>query len=409
MKVYQKIVAAIFTISLFAFSAYNFLTMKGFITSEIKELEKPETVKEMKYYTASIDSGLSSNMVFGHFWNEAYGAIYSFIGKNEENSFKYVRDKNGFLFTANFWNYPDVEAREYARRVKRIQDKLADRDTKVIFLLCPTQYNEAWSDGYYGIPYQDYNEYGDKLIRWLRYYNIDYIDYKEYYLEENKSEEDIFYKTDHHWTVPAAFEGFTLLVNHLNEKYDEDLDEFYTDINNYNVDEYKDAFIGSQGREAGVAYTGLDDYTMIVPKFETDYDYQFKPTSSADEFQHLSGNILKTLIRKNYYYKDDYYEKDMNNSYLDGIYLYDKIQNKLNKNGIKALFLRDSYASPLATFFSSYCSEMDLVWSARADSKEVEELMNNETYDYVFVAMAVDSVVSGAIPYCASEVETTDE
>lgn len=144
MKVYQKIVAAIFTISLFAFSAYNFLTMKGFITGEIKEIEKPETVKEMKYYTASIDSGLSSNMVFGHFWNEAYGAIYSFIGKNEENSFKYVRDKNGFLFTANFWNYPDVEAREYVRRVKRIQDKLADRDTKVIFLLCPTQYNEAY-------------------------------------------------------------------------------------------------------------------------------------------------------------------------------------------------------------------------------------------------------------------------
>lgn len=39
MKVYQKIVAAIFTISLFAFSAYNFLTMKGFITGEIKELD----------------------------------------------------------------------------------------------------------------------------------------------------------------------------------------------------------------------------------------------------------------------------------------------------------------------------------------------------------------------------------
>jgi hypothetical protein len=400
--------------------------MKGDIVSSIKELDKPKSlqvlseikdtknlkslksisiddISNIKLFTSSIDSGLTSSLVFGHFWNEAYGAIYTAIGKNEENSFKYVRDKDGFLFAGNFWNIPDVSAREYAKRVKRIQDNIADRGTKVVVLLFPTQYNEEWSDGYYGMAYQDYNEYGDEFIRWLRYYGIDYIDYKEYYLDENKSQEEIFYKTDHHWTVPASFEGFKLLVEHLNEKYDANLDEYYTDINNYKIEEYENAFMGSQGRDSGMTYSGLDDYTMILPKFDTRYYYTYR--SSGSEESHLYGDITKTLIRRNYYYKEDYYDKDMNNVYMDGIYSYDLIENDLNKEGLSVLFLRDSYASSLATFFSSYCAKEEMIWSVRSDTREVEKMLNNNTYDYVFVAMAIDSVATGAIPYCATEVE----
>ena len=391
MEIYKKIFAVIFMTVLLGFSAVNMYHAKGGLKYELSQMEKPKTLKDVKQSTLKIDNILATNLLFDHGWNEAYARVYNILGKNEENSFKYVRDKDGMLYQGNFWNTSPIPVKDYAQRIKKLQAAVEYKGTKVVVLLYPTQYNEAWSDGYYGIPYNDYNKIGDELVTYLRYYGIDCIDYKHQYLQEKMTAKEIFYKTDHHWRLEVAFDAFETLVRHLNIKYNAKLDRYYTDIDNYNVETYEDIFMGSQGRDAGLSYVGADDYTFITPKFDTDYEYTFK--SRADEIVTIEGSMEETLVSKKYLERDDIYDRDMWSSYMDGVHLEDHITNKKNEDGLKVLFLRDSYTSPLATFFSSYCSQVDMIWTVQNKPEEIEAMVEGDEYDYIFIGLAIDSYV----------------
>ena len=92
--------------------------------------------------------------------------------------------------------------------------------------------------------------------------------------------------------------------------------------------------------------------------------------------------------------KEDYYDRELYASYLNGIRLYDNIVNNNNPDGLNVLFLRDSFSSPLATFFSSYCNSMELYWTVRNDAETMEAAVENGEYDYIFIGLAVDSIAT---------------
>ena len=396
---YKKIFTILFMATLLGFSAVNMYYASGGLKYELNEIDKPKNLSDVKTYTLSIDNILATNLIFDNSWNEAYAKIYNALGKNEENGFNYVRDKDGKLYQGNFFNTSDLSPKEYALRIKRLEQVAAERGAKVVVLLYPTQYNEKWSNGYYGMPYNDYNAIAEEMVCYFRYYGIEHIDYMQTYLSRDMKVTDIFYRTDHHWRVEVAYDGFCELVNYLNEKFNAKLDTYYTDINNYNVETYEDVFIGSQGRDAGVSYVGLDDYTFITPKFETRYKYTY--TNRGEGEYVCEGSMENTLISKKYLDEDDYYEKDMYSSYLGGIRLKEHIENKMNEDGLKVLFLRDSYSSPLATFFSSYCSEIDLIWASKADAEMMEQAVEENEYDYIFIGLAVDSYIYEDVKFYA--------
>ena len=408
MSVCKKIFTILFIASLFGLSIYNFYDKKDVLLSEVKELERSKKIEDVKKYTFEIDSLLVSNMTGNHFWNEAYGAIYNVFYKNEENTFKYVRDKNGHLFAGDFINVPSYEAKDVARGMRNLMDIAAQKDTKVVAMIFPSQYNEKWSDGYYGMIYQQYNKFNDDLFRWLRYYGVPYIDYKTYFENSGFSESQLFYKTDHHWTVREAFEGFVEMTKYLNNKFDAGLDNYYIDYNNYKVEEYEKAFMGSQGRDAGVAYAGLDDYITIIPKFDTNYEL-YHYTDKMEKVAHATGNITDTLIiRKKYFGYVDYYERDMNNVYLEGVCPYTTIKNLNNEDGLKVLYIRDSYASPIGVFFSSYCAQTDMIWSAKANENYIKNKLDETDYDYIFIAMASDSAATTGYTFFQQEVSDSE-
>ena len=392
MKIHQKVFAVVFMTALLVFSVGNIVVNFKHIKGAILDLERPNKISDTKKYTASIDSLFTENLPFDHGWNEAYAMVYNFLGKNEENSFAYVRDKNGMLYAANFWNTPLATSKDYINRILTMKSKVEDKNTKVVVLLYPTQYNEAWSDGYYGIPYADYNFLSDQLVAYFRYYGIDYIDYRDMFIEQGKTAEEIFYKTDHHWKIESAFDAFVELTNYLNDKYDEKLDPFYTDKSNYEYITYEKYYIGSQGRDAGVSYVGADDFTYVLPKFDNSYTCHF--VDKVDEEIYLTGSMIETMINTDAVEKEDYYDRELYASYLNGIRLYDNIVNNNNPDGLNVLFLRDSFSSPLATFFSSYCNSMELYWTVRNDAETMEAAVENGEYDYIFIGLAVDSIAT---------------
>ncbi len=403
MKRYQTVFSVLFLAGLFSLSALNLYRERRVLKERITAVEVPRTASECKQYTKQLDGILSQTLVGGHRWNELYGTVYKALGKNEENSFKYVRDKDSVLYSGNFYNNSDLSAPGIAGRMRRLQDSLKDQGTKLVVVMYPTKFREDWSRGYYGIPYNNLNAYGDEVLRYLRRYDVDYVDVREIFRNADMKAKDIFYRTDHHWTVPSAFYATGKIIDHLNQKFDANLDPDgkYRDLNNYTVERYAHIYMGSQGRDTGQIYArALDDYTFIYPKFDTNYRYYSRYRGGKERT--VDGNIEKTLIERNYLDVSDPYDREMNNGYLQGIVRYDQIENKLNPNGPTALFIRDSYSSPVATFLSPMFSRIELLWSLHFNPSgkgSIQEMLEKKHFDYVFVALALDNFTNEGTPF----------
>lgn len=419
-KGYQKIYAIIFLLMLFGFSGFNIAYNWDSLVSDTKEsidvdkifsdLKNDYDITSLEESTQTLNTIVNSDFVGGHFWNEFYGATYAVLGKNEENNFSYIKDKDGIEYYANFWNTPDISMKELAQRMRRMQEDLEPEGTKVILLFYPTRYDEEWSDGYYGMPYQDYNEYADELLRYVRRYGIDYIDYREVFNSKDFEGKEMFFKTDHHWNTQTAFFATTELVRHIRDTYGEDLDpeRKYCNMNNYYIDVYKNAFMGSMGREVGEIYGGLDDYVLFTPKFSTSVRYSFI-TASRNQVE-MKGTFNNTLIQKGPFQKSDAYEKDLNNVLINGVQLYDEIINEKAENDVSVMFIRNSYSSPVAVFLTPMVERIDMVWGLNLSEEEITERLKANRHDYVFIAVNVDNLDNeGNFSFYTEDTEVGDE
>jgi len=405
-KIYKKIFAILFLVVLIGFSAVNFKSEIGTVIYFVKNIDKPDNVKELGNITAQVDVVLTENIVGKYGWYEFYGWVHKSLGKNEENNFMYVKDKDDILYSGNFWNTSQTSPLNIAMRIRKLQDAVADKGTKVVCIMYPTKYNKEWSNGYYGIPYNDLNEYGDDVLSFLRHYNIDYIDFRDVFIENNMTAKDIFFRTDHHWTIPTAFFATGVVLEHLETEYNDylDPDGYWRDLDNYIVEEYEDVYLGSQGRETGIVYAGgLDDFTLIYPKEKINYSYTYV-YSSNDTVYTRKGDTLKTLVDKSMLETENIYESDVYESYMNCVCRRDEIINENLETGKKIFFIRDSYSSPLATFMAPMCKEIDMKWSVRVSGNEIEEAVLNDTYDYIFVALAIDNFTDTGVPFFADEV-----
>ena len=123
MKRYQAVFSALFLTGLFSLSALNLYRERAVLKAKFDDIARPKAASELKSYTRQLDGVLSQTLVGGHRWNELYGTVYRAIGKNEENSFKYVRDKDSVLYAGNFYNTSNLSAPGIAGRMRRLQDR----------------------------------------------------------------------------------------------------------------------------------------------------------------------------------------------------------------------------------------------------------------------------------------------
>ena len=164
-KKYKKIFAVLFLAVVIGFSICNLIWERNDILAESKELDIFEYENNTQNFATQMDKVLSENLAGGSYLNEVYSFAYKTLGKNEANSFKVVRDKNGCLYSANFWNTSNVDTKELALRVRRLQDAVADKGTKVVCIMYPTKYNDEHEI--------------------TRYFDFLFIDSKEFWSTEN--------------------------------------------------------------------------------------------------------------------------------------------------------------------------------------------------------------------------------
>lgn len=384
----KKLVTSIIFIGfVFIFSFQNILTAYNPLKVALKDnkinlLKLEETIK-------LIESTANENIYAEYSFVDGYGFIQRLMDKNEANNFEVIKDKQGFLHYTSFGNQTN-SMYDFAARIESLKNSIKSKDTKFIYLMQPDKYIKGYSELPTGIPYNYANENADKFLELLNKNNINTIDLRENLTKSEISVDKLFFKTNNYWKIETAFWEFGQLVNNLNNKYSVNLDEnkFYTDKENYNFITYANSYVGSMGRQAGIFYGGVDDFTLVYPKFKTSYTYYSK---NEEQEMTLDGRFEEALLAVSpFKVKKEKYqlEEDKYYAYLFGNREFVHIKNKDNINGAKILLVKDSYTLPLAAFLSTVCSDIYLV-DPRYYKEDITSLVNSiDNLDIVFVSFS---------------------
>ena len=351
--------------------------------------------------TAKLFENAVNENVYGRYnFIDSYGYLQKLLDKNEENNFEVVKDKEGSLHYT-YIAYQANPVYDIATRTEAFKNGIKNKNTKFAYLMTPDKYIKGYTELPTGIPYNYNNETADNFLDLLKQKNVDTIDLREGLTQSGIPEDQLFFKTDHHWKIETVFWAFGKLVNTLNDKYNMNLDKghFYTDKENYNFIKYENSYIGSLGRKTGKLYSGVDDFTFIYPKFKTSYTCY---TKTGDQEASLDGRFEDALITVSPFRteKGTYaLEADKYSAYLFGNRGIVHVTNKDNPNGPKILLIKDSLAVPLSAFLSTVCSDIYLV-DPRYYKEDIPTFVNSiDNLDMVFISISPEDLTEEFFPF----------
>ena len=218
----------------------------------------------------------------------------------------------------------------------------------------------------------------DLFLSRIRDAGVNTIDIRDNIASENINVSDLFYRTDHHWTTPAGLWATEIMAQALNDSCGYDIDLSIYDDKNFDITEWKECWLGEQGRKIAASYVGLDDYTEVKPNFETSYIFTNSDGTTWD------GTFDDFVNESFYNTENDVYE---NSSWHYSYNRIDCINNNV-ENG-KILIMGDSYDHVTQPFLSLGIHEVDsLILRNYDDSFSLRNYILENGYDTVIVAYA---------------------
>lgn len=384
----KKIFAVLFMAVLSAYSALNIYQNGEKIEKEIED-----QVKELRFSGTEIENTMKSNITGSMQLVETYGYVQKKLGKEEFNNFEFIKDKNGFLQYSSFYREPDPLLFDYALRVKRARDYVEKYGTKLLFVMTPSKYDMENTKFSMGLPV---NDPYDEVIEFLVYLNrlgVETLNLDECMPVEGMTYQETFFRTDHHWTVPAAFEATRIVADTMNERFDAGLDsENWLSQEKYTEKIYKGHMLGAMGRDTGINYSGLEDFTAELPNFDGHYKRTYTDSSgevSVSEGSFSDAFLVPSVLDDNI----NYYDISQYSLYLDQIRNIEELENLDNPEGPSIFMIRDSYFAPVMTFLMPMCSRIDALYSMeKNEDLDIsgyirEKYESGERYDYMIIEM----------------------
>ena len=256
------------------------------------------------------------------------------------------------------------------------------------------------NNSYYGIPYSDATEIAEELSSWLRYYNVPELDLTDIKNFSGLTEQEAFFRTDQHWTPNLAFEGYREILEWLGKEFGAEIEskKQFSDINNYKKVTLKNVMLGSQGREAGLFFSGgTEDITVIYPEAKTRYTLK---RGRLEEYETIEGTFEQALLNFADIANEDIYSGGAERIYLhNGIDEFVSISNHDTTSKEKILILRDSFATPIGAFLAQSFQQTDMLWSESIEEDELADFLAENHYDYVLVMLYPENLDSKSFPF----------
>lgn len=277
--------------------------------------------------------GLTQRVVGSRCINEQSGEV-SKVVKLDDGSVTLVMDKENDL--------PQKVA-----KISALNEKLKSDGIEMLYIQLPFKINKQSKDLPVGV-YDYSNENADAVIQLLKNGGVDTYDLREEVLNEKLDYSSLFFRTDHHWLPETGLWAAKKIAGKLNSGFGFTIDMSLLEKSNFTETTYKKQFLGSMGKRMGVYYAGTDDFSLILPRFETDMSCFYHRRNGT--IFGKSGSFEDTWIFTENL-KKDYFNINSYATYSGGDYSLLEFRNN-RIAGKKILMLRDSFSCVLVPFFS---------------------------------------------------------
>lgn len=224
-----------------------------------------------------------------------------------------------------------------------------------------------------------------KILNALSAAGIPLMDSEEVFESLGVPDEEIFFKTDHHWTPLAGFYLHGAICAQLQERYGFEYHPEYTDLQNYHVETYENWSLGSYGKKVGTFFTncGADDFDVITPLFPTDFveEVPYRQENRTGSFEDTM--LYREYLEKGYYGRNNY------TTYSGGDYRLQKITNN-QCEGEKILIIRRSFGCVVTPFLAIHAKELHVIDDREGDYPsgariDLEAYIQEVQPDYVLI------------------------
>lgn len=335
---------------------------------------------------------------------ELYGGAQRLMGRSiiedPDPQYTVVRLTDEVLGFVNLDAEPvDMEDRaremiEFARRVRKECDGV-----HTLYIQAPSKLTV------FDLPegLTDYsNDEADQFLSILEdSYLVDTLDLRPAFREavENgdAEPEELFFRTDHHWTPQGAFLGFQTICEKLKADYGFNIEKEWVRNRSYTKTYFDGFFLGSMAKRVGSLYAGMDGLEIWSPTFATNFTYTV-PLSGIKREGSFATTLLfpERLVDTNYYIDNPY------SIYSGDDYLLARAVNHNNPDAPRLLILRDSFGCALTPFLAIASSEMMAVEprAFNSDQDYMIEYINWLDPDLIIVINTTSSLrVDNLYPY----------
>ena len=356
MAYFKKYFLIVFVLLFFGcFGALSYIDFLNANTKDnnqdIKSLSIFEKDRVLKKKYKKFETDYGDNFFNKLGFVETYGGLQKMLGKKLVDDPVYSRrvykGENDMLYY--IISKKDIN-KDAVKSITNFRDNL---DVPVVFIMPPNKHSIASTNFPYGVlDYSTTNS--DDLYKKLVEGGIMTLNLNEDYFKEKMDDTKSFYMTDTHWKNETAFWGYQKTFEFLKSQVSYKLsnENKSTDLSNYSIQKYNNTFIGSMGKRVGKNYISKkDDYSLIIPAFETSYNYK-KFDENYNMLSEKRGSFEEVFVDKSVLEDKDEY-KDKYTTMMGYGSPYEIITNPKVKDKSKIVIIKDSYAMPFSAYLST--------------------------------------------------------
>ena len=296
-------------------------------------------------YSKKYEEYMSDQFLLRDTWIDLKSRSEYLLGKLENNNVIYGKDE--YLFE----KFTSVDNNRVNKNVESINKLIEHSKSPISIMIAPNSYEVYKENLPSNAPVVNQSNEINKIYNEINGGNkINLINYFE-----NNKKDNLYYKTDHHWTTEGAYLAYKDFIQSIGDK------PIVLDDKNKNTveDFYGTYFSKAKPFNVGpdkLSYYDFSGITMKINDKEYDTLYDYSKLDIRDKYSlFLYGNNPLAII---------------NNSNL--------------KNGKKLLIFKDSYANSMVPFLTQNFEEIHVI-DLRSFSKPISDYVNNNNFDNVLV------------------------
>lgn len=260
----------------------------------------------------------------------------------------------------------------------QFSNDMKQAEVPVWFASAPSKASFADAQGLIPSHIPSYNDESRKVMHGvLGEVGIEVIDLYDS-LKENDIE-DVYFKTDHHWSINGAYVGYEQIMSTLQQEFPE-LETLPKE--HWESKSMTTPYYGTYARKASLPYVKSADYLEY-----------WEPTEGFNSQVCMSfESCNREVIDRNELEKTDPFE-DYYGVFMGGNYSHLKIEQKRKTNDRHIVVLKDSYANPLLGLLAESVGEITVFDVRYTKDIDISEYIVEEDVDGVMFMH--NDVISG--------------